>query len=79
MQSSLGKSSALFSGRVTNALDVGSNSSKSPCLDVNKTKTPCKASSSEGAKKPAEGLSSANDNFDVNSAQAEVLQVSLDK
>lgn len=79
VQSFLGKSSALFSGRVAKALDVGSTSSKSPSADTEKARKQRKAWGSMGAKKPTEGPSSGNKNIDINSFQADVLEVSFVK
>lgn len=75
--SSLGKSSALISRCVANALNVGSSSSKSPSVCSKKAKKPRRASGSKGEKKAAEGPSRDNANIDVNRVQAEVRQVSF--
>lgn len=64
VQSSLGKSLALFIGFVTKALDMGSNSVKSPFTGAKKAKRPRKGS---GSKQRTEGPSSGNDNIDFGS------------
>lgn len=66
-QISLGKNKALFSSRVSKALDVRCSSGKIPSASAKKAKRPCKASSSKSAMKLTEGPSSDCDNIDVES------------
>lgn len=50
---------------VARALDVGSSRNKSPSVDTKVVRKLRKASGSMRAKKPADGSSSGNNNFDV--------------
>lgn len=63
VQSSLGKSSALFSARVEMALDVGSG--MSPSASAKKVSKARKESGPKGAKKRTEGPSSSNNSKNV--------------
>lgn len=64
-QSSLEKRSVLSSSRVTNALDVGCSTGKSPAAGAKKTMKPRKVSGLNGTNNPTEGLAKGNDNSDV--------------
>lgn len=72
VQSSLGKSSALFSSRVTKPVDVGNINSKRPSVGAKMAK-PRNESSSKGLRKPAEDVTCDNDNTDVNPVHVDVL------
>lgn len=68
-----GKNLALFSIRVTKALDVESNSGKGLFVGAKRSKRPGKVSGLKSATKPDEGPSSRNVNINVDSVQAKVL------
>lgn len=72
VQSSLGMSSALFKSLVTKALDVYSSSVTSPSAVAKMVYGQRKESRSKDVKKSTEGMSSGNDNINVNLVQAEV-------
>lgn len=51
---------------MTNALDVGSNSIRSPSVSAKKAMRPCNPWDPKDARKPNEDLSSRNNNIDIN-------------
>lgn len=78
-QNFLEKSSDLFISRVAKALDAGISCSNSPPVRLKKTKRLRKTSVLRNAKGPAKGLSSGNDNINVDSVKADVVLLSFGK